>query len=326
MTSINQFAISKVLGSKVKPIGRVEFGNFQLRSTTEEIQKAFQDNQEASVPAAFSYQEDALAVQAFERVRNGSPTDELLWNRTLAAEFVKECKSLGLNAPDAYLIRRLMIVRKNPARYKRHGIEISPTKKKHLHPNIVPQYVHIIEFALVKLRYRYGVSIDDILMDPVLGAKFEAMTKETAPNLSSTDLRLGALYIRKMRVIAMREFQRIRKLKTSRVLRAWQGSETLGRMDVSRVPDSPGLIELSEPKRCLYIFHNEDIHSAMEQLHTGEPLRLLANQFWKPNVHEIGVRYIQGPKLPGGTIEDWERRLVWDLKPVFNWPLEKKAA
>jgi hypothetical protein len=326
MTSINQFAISKVLGSKVKPMGRVEFGNFQLRPTTEEIQKAFQDNQEASAPAAFSYQEDSLVVQAFERVRNGSPTDELLWNRTLAAEFVKECKSLGLNAPDAYLIRRLINVRKNAPRYKEHGIEIKPTQKKEVHPSIVAEFAHVIEFALVKLRYRYGVSIDDVLMDPVLVDKFEAMAREIAPGLSSSNLRLGALYIRKNRVLKKKELDTIRKLDTAAVKRAWEKTSVLTMVDVAKVPDSPGLIELSEPKRCLYISHNKDIHAAIEQLHTGQPFRLIANHFWKPNLDEITLRYVHGLKIAGVSIETWERRLVYDLEPVFNWPMAKKVA
>ena len=65
--------------------------------------------------------------------------------------------------------RRLLNVRKNSPRYRKHGIEISPTTKKEIHPSIVPEYAHVIEFALVKLRYRYGSSIDDILMDESLG-------------------------------------------------------------------------------------------------------------------------------------------------------------
>jgi hypothetical protein len=326
MTSINQFAISKVLGSKIKPISRVGFGNFHLRQTTEEIQKAFQDNHEAPAPTAFSYNEDALVVQAFERVRNGSPTDELLWNTTLATAFVKECKSVGLDAPDAYLIRRLINVRKNAPRYKEHGIEIAPTQKKEIHPSIVAEFAHVIEFALVKLRYRYGVSIDDILMYPALGDRFEAMAREIAPGLSSTDLRLGALYIRKNRVLKKKELDTIHKLDTAAVKRAWETSSTLTKVDVAKVPGSPGLIELSEPKRCLYISHNKNIHAAVEQLHTGQPFRLIANHFWKPNLDEITLRYVHGLKIAGVSIETWERRLVYDLEPVFNWPMAKKVA
>ena len=61
------------------------------------------------------------------------------------------------------------------------------------------EQMHVIEFALVRLRYRYGASIDDILLDPDLGEKFEQLASELAPGLRDVDLRLGALYIRKTR-------------------------------------------------------------------------------------------------------------------------------
>ena len=40
MSDLNQFAISKILGSTIKPVGSVGFGNFAALSTTEEIQDA----------------------------------------------------------------------------------------------------------------------------------------------------------------------------------------------------------------------------------------------------------------------------------------------
>ena len=146
----------------------------------------------------FSYPEDAVVVQAFEDVRQGAATDALLWDRELADAFYKRCKKLGLNAPDALLGRRLITVRKNIRRYEKHGITISPATKKELHASIVPQFAHVIEFVLVKLRYRYGVSIDDILLDRKLGEMFEMQASRLAAGVSAMDLRLGALYIRKM--------------------------------------------------------------------------------------------------------------------------------
>src|SRR6267142_5692645 len=172
MEQLNQLSISRILGSKIKHIGPVGFGHLRLRQTAEEIQNALKCDGASEAPVSFSYKEDAQVVEAFEAVRNGAPTDELLWNKSLARKFVKECRKLRLEAPDAYLIRRLINVRKNAPRYHQHGIEISPTTKKEVHPSIVPQFAHVIEFALVKIRYRYGASIDDVLIDPGLGEKF----------------------------------------------------------------------------------------------------------------------------------------------------------
>ena len=67
------------------------------------------------------------------------------------ASFAKRCRQLGLDASDAFLNRRLLNIRKNIRWYEKHGISIPPATKSDTHPSIVPQYAHVIEFALVRL-------------------------------------------------------------------------------------------------------------------------------------------------------------------------------
>ncbi len=118
MEELNQLAISKSLGSKIREIGPVGFGNFRLRQTTEEIEQALRNADSCDEPTSFSYEEDELIVRAFEDVRGGASTDELLWNKELARNFFRKCHEVGLKASDAYFIRRLINVRKNSPRYK----------------------------------------------------------------------------------------------------------------------------------------------------------------------------------------------------------------
>jgi hypothetical protein len=326
MEKLNQLAISKVLGSTIRPVQSVGFGNFNLLSTTEELQDALKGDDQDQLVSEFGYKEDAKVVEAFEAVRSGAPTDELLWNKDLARAFVAGCKRLKLKAPQAYLIRRLLNVRKNAPRYKEHGIEIDPTTKKDVHPSIVPRYAHVIEFALVKLRFRYGASIDDILMDPRLGDRFEETAKQIVPTISSVNLRLGALYIRKNRGTKKKDFEEIRDLDVKEVENAWKGKQSLADVNLAFVPAGPGLIELREDRRYLYISHNEDIHAALSQLHTGDAFRLVANNFWQPKLDAITVLYAPGKKIGHTSIEKWERKLVYERDPVLNWPIPKKAA
>lgn len=119
MEKLNQLAISKVVGSTIEPVGSVGFGNFNLLSTTEELQDALKGEDQDQLVSEFGYKEDAKVVEAFEAVRSGAPTDELLWNKDLAKGFVAECKRLRLMAPQAYLIRRLLNVRKNATEVQR---------------------------------------------------------------------------------------------------------------------------------------------------------------------------------------------------------------
>lgn len=76
MEDLNQFGISKALGSKIKHVAQVGFGNFSSVPTTEEIQKALRgDVQPVDLPS-FAYEEDAIVVRAFEDIRDGTrPTN-----------------------------------------------------------------------------------------------------------------------------------------------------------------------------------------------------------------------------------------------------------
>ena len=203
---------------------------------------------------------------------------------------------------------------------------ISPTTKKIVHPSIVGEFAHVIEFALVKLRYRYGSSIDDILMDESLGDSFEELAHQIAPSTSSRVLRLGALYIRKNRVFDKDDREKLNALDIAMLEGAWKGAMSLSTVKLDDVPVSPGLIELKEDDRYLYISHNENIQSAVSQFGTGHAFRLMASSFWKPKLETITVCFAAGRKVAGVSIETWERKLVHDLNPVFNWPMPQNAA
>ena len=323
---MNQFAISKILGSKIRQVESVGFGGFSVLSTTEEIQKALRGDRRSVDSAEFGYEQDAVVVHAFEDVRDGASTDELLWNKELSRSLVERCRELGLDAPRSYLTRRLINIRKNSPRYRKHGIVISPTTKKEIHPSIVPEYAHVIEFALVKLRYRYGSSIDDILMDESQADKFEELAHQIAPTTSSQDLRLGALYIRKNRVMKRKDLDELNALDLAVIESSWKGAVSLSKVRPDDVPVSPGLIELKEESRYLYISHNKNIQSAIRQLGTGDAFRFMANNFWKPQLEAITLCFAAGQKVAGVSIETWERKLIHDLNPVFNWPMPQDAA
>ena len=326
MDKLNQYAISKILGSKMTPVKRARFGNFGLLETTVEALRVRQESSPSSAATQFSYNEDRLVVQAFEDVRKGAATDAILWDRSLARGFAKRCRQLGLEASDAFLNRRLINIRKNIRRYEQHGITIAPATKSETHPSIIPQYAHVIEFALVRLRYRYGASIDDILLDPDLGDKFEHLASELASGLRGVDLRLGALYIRKTRHFEKKALARIEGIDIQAVEKAWSKPVSLAGMNPANIPSSAGLIELKEGERYLYISRNEDIRPAAEQLRTGKAFDLVANGFWTPRLEEITFQFATGAKFGGIGVGVWERRLIRDREPIFNWPIQPHAA
>ncbi len=321
MDNVNQYAISKILGSKMTPVKPARFGNFGLLETTAEALRARQASSRSRAAPNFSYKEDRLVVQAFEDVRRGLAPDAILWDRSLARDFAKRCRQLGLDAPDAFLNRRLLNIRKGIRRYEKQGISIAPASKSDTHPSIVPQYAHVIEFALVRLRYRYGASIDEILLDPNLGQQFEQMALELAPDLSNRDLRLGALYIRKTRHFEKKDVARIESLDLEIVEKAWSRPVSLETVDPANVPSSPGLLELKEEGRYLYISRNNDIRPAADQMRSGNAFDLVANGFWTPRLDKITLQFVAGATVGDVSLGVWERRLIRDREPIFNWPM-----
>jgi hypothetical protein len=334
MEDLNQYAISKALGSTMKAVKRGRFGNFGLLGTVAEALRVREAAAEADSGSGevtrFSYPEDARVVQAFEDVKDGAATDALLWDRELAEAFYERCRLLGLNAPDSLLGRRLITVRKNIRRYEQHGITISPATKKEPHASIVPQYAHVIEFVLVKLRYRYGASIDDILLDRTLGEIFETQAASLAPDVSATDLRLGALNIRKSRNYKKKDRAKLTSLDLREIDRAFTVPLSLAEVEPRDIPEAPGLLEVREKNRYLYISSNECLRAAIEQFHTGKAFDLVANGFWTPRLESITVQVVAGSKVAGVAVGLWERRLIHDREPVFNWPVhgedDEKAA
>jgi len=290
MEDVNHYAISQVLGSKMTAIERPRFGNFGSLGVVGESLRArltpLAAKQAAGGGFRFSYDDDAVVVRAFEEVRDGWATDALLWDRNLAAAFVRRSRELGLDLPGSLLIRRLLNVRKSIRRYEQHGIRISPATKTDTHPSIVPQYAHVIEFVLVKFRYLYGVSIDDILMQNSLGDAFEEQAGRLAPGVSSVDLRLGALYIRKSRNLKREDRNQLASLDLGVIDEQFSPPRSLEELQPQSVPDGPGILELREKDRYLYISRNERLGLAAEQFRTGKAFEVVANGFWTPRLSD----------------------------------------
>jgi hypothetical protein len=81
-----------------------------------------------------------------------------------------------------------------------------------------------------------------------------------------------------------------------------------------------------EYPHVIYISHNKNLRSAVRELGTGDAFRLMASTFWRPNLDTITFSFAPGLKVVGVAIARWERKLVHDRNPVFNWPMPQDAA
>jgi hypothetical protein len=245
----------------------------------------------------------------------------VLLDGSLASKFHSEARKLGAHASAADLNRRLQNIRKNPARYKKFGMLIPEATKIVPHPSIVPQYAHVIEFALARLRSRYGVTIDDVLIDPVLTAEYELMVRSVASALSSLDIRLAALYIRKTRFIKKSEESIIDSLNVDRIERDLADIGTANSIKSKDIPSGKGLIEILEDDRHLYISRNENLQASVEQIIDSKSLRFMSNDFWQPKLDHLQLRIYSGDRYLNIPVSQWQLKLIRERKPVFNWPI-----
>ena len=326
MDIVNQYALSQALGSQVRPIRATRFGNFGLLETTATALQARHTIPQRSKAEHLSYAEDEVIVRAFEAVRGGAAPDAILWDTDLSSRFYQQCQALGVLAPPVVLGKRLINVRKNQARYKKRGIVISPTTKSEPHTSALPQFAHVIEFALVRLRFRFGASIDEILLDPELAKQFERHAHDIAPEATSQELRLGALYLRKTRFLNKQEKAALASLNSSELDEDFTSPTKLSEVAKLAPPDAPGLIEVRDEKRFLYISRNESLLSAIRSFESGKAFSIMANNFWTPQLDHITLQYVAGDEFHGETASKWEKRLIYEREPVFNWPMHKDAA
>ena len=324
---LNQYAISRILGSQVKAISALQFGGFGVISTAAEILRS--NLAKEAEHAEPSEADDRLIAGAFTSMADGRPPDHLLWDMDFADLYVDRCRESGLALPPPLLKRRLLNIRKNAPRYRDKGIELPEATKKEELGKPPDRAVHAIEFALVRLRYRYGVSIDDILMDDLLGREFEQVALRIAPGMDVKRLRSGALYLRKC---GRRPSKRL--IKTDAYVNlsipAFENAMThfgpLASLKERDIPEAPGVLKILERGIYLFVSSHDSLRASVLPYLEGRALEAMADAFWKPDPRAFEFSAYLGRKFGNASIHTCELKLITERQPVFNWPVIFSAA
>jgi len=315
--ALNHYAINQVVKGRMSVGGRFRFGQFGAHRVVTSLLK---HRPRPAARVSFNYESDRIIRDAFEKVADGTSAETVaMIDPVLAAKFHAAARRMGFHASAADMNRRLINIRKNKARYEKQGIVLPESTVVEPKPSIVPSYAHVIEFSLARLHSRYGVSIDDILLDPALAKEYEEMARTAAPNLNSRELRLAALYLRKTRYIAKQTAEVIQSLNAAKMEAAFETVGTLN--DRPKVAAVEGMIELLENGKHLYISRNENLQAAVEQISSDSSLRFMANDFWQPKRESLLMRIFRGSEFLKVPISQWQLKLISDKKPVFNWPI-----
>ena len=95
MNELDQLTISRILGSTVRPISRPAFGGFSAVGT---VGQMLANRPIEIAPLAPDKSRDSIIVKAFAEVHDGYSVDRTLADPQLAAQFVKRCQQLGIDA------------------------------------------------------------------------------------------------------------------------------------------------------------------------------------------------------------------------------------
>lgn len=272
----------------------------------------------------FAPQTDKRIVRAFEETRQGFPVDRVLADPTLAAKFFKRCHDLEVLAPEHAIALRLFRFRKSP---HQHVKIAKPTAREPRRD--FSSYLFAAEMAMAQIKYRFGASIDDMLVYSEIGKEFDKLAEQLFPGLTPLDYRLAALHVRKIRFRKSTERLLFDSIKTTRAERAMQRHTSLDKFDLDefrRVDGIIGLVEEARIRRFLYITQTKDVSEIVRPFTKQETFSALGNSFWTPSLSSIHVYlYDIHGRFGNASQSLWTKKLIHEKEPIFNAPIRLAA-
>ncbi len=146
--------------------------------------------------AASSMPDMALIARAYLETRNGFSIDRVVADPELDRAFLHRCRELGLSGTDFELNWRLFNGRKNKSfsdlpKTKNY----TSSKKDEFEFSSEIAICHVQE--QVRLKEDRNLSLDNIICDPDLAARFDQIAARLAPGFTPLDYRWVALGVRK---------------------------------------------------------------------------------------------------------------------------------
>jgi hypothetical protein len=314
---LNQFVISRVLGSTIKHGMRPRFGPLGLLHAQNQVLAQCPKRGEQ---ISFAPDTDKRIIRAFEETRKGFTVDRVLADPDLTTKFIRRCRELEVSAPQHAIALRLFRFRKSPSKKFRLEKPSAREPRRDFSP-----YLFAAEMALVQMKYRYGASVDDIMAYPDIGKEFDALSRQLYPGLAPLDYRLAALHVRKSRYCEKDERTLFNSLSDKRAESTLRQEDPLDRIDVDKfrqVDAIVGLVEEARVRRFLYITETEDVAQTIAPFTKETTIRALGNSFWTPALSSIRVYlYDIRDTFRNARQSLWAKRLIYDKAPIFNAPI-----
>lgn len=235
-------------------------------------------------------------ADAYQSTPGGWSADHLLADPNLNAAFIDACKKKGLPGGPIQWNQALLRVRKD-GKLPRVEKRVRTFTFKDM-----DSYSFASEIALHQLSVEFGMTLDGILCDPQVAARFDEIASVYSPGHTPFEYRWAALAIRKRaeraKKLAKDSYEtwcKIELPRASRIsARQWNGWQR------------PGVYVLSTPaERRLYIGETLNLHERIE-LTIGIP-------FWK-SLQLSSVTLIRETDKPFGL----QAFLIRRMNPVMN--------
>lgn len=316
MAELNQFAISRALGSTMSAGETPRFGRLGLLPL---VAKACRPVVPAITPGHLDDRYDKEIVEAFTCVASGKSRDMLLADLNLARRFIQTVKKLGVDAPPALVNRRLL-------RLGKIGGRLPKTTEKNPQSTIDDHNVFAIEYGIVRIARLYGATVDDILCEPSVGDEYQRIVESLAPGYSDLVHRLGALYLRKTRNLKSAKKNATGVLDPEKIERSWIDLGCVKEVDANALTEvGPGILHLDEGNRSLYLAKTHSVAGLASTFLASKFWDAISNHFWHPDTDRIHMKVLPESEL-GKQAASWELRLIQSLEPVFNIKVGKNAA
>lgn len=253
---------------------------------------------------------DGEIRESFEKVHEGFSSDELIVDERLFSAFMTE---LGIDPQDsssyaAQNAAALMLLKLRKS--GKLNVETVRSRRED-----VSAIIDTAEIAIRTVLDRHGVSIDQVLCDPVMRSELQREAEAISPGVASRLIRKAVLKLRK-----------VRRLRPELVLRVaqWQTevrTESVADLVLETIPESPGIYLFRSDQGYLYIGEATNLRERMKQHLAGSHNSGLAGVLANQRDSLTLELHIFGKDSPGKQVmmrRAYESELIRSREPKFN--------
>ncbi len=248
--------------------------------------------------------------QSFFATHVGHGTDDVVIDDNLNTAFIAACLRECPSASAFALNWQLYNLRKQPP-----GIgKVATVRRRDNHDDSI----HASEIAARHMEDRHGMTIDQVLCNPVTRREFDAIAQQIAPGVSTYLLRKAALKLRKNRQLKPELIKRVADWGTTVLT---YPAEHL-RENPDLIPRLPGIYIFRDNTGYLYIGEASNLRGRVEKHLDHSDRKAVAHYFWDNGIKGLLVEMHAFPRDSDGNRatprKAYEADLIRSRKPRLN--------